>query len=48
MIKMMRYDYELIFKKGSTNVMADALSKMVVVQLQAIYVFNTDLLQRIK
>ena len=47
-IKMMGYDYEVTFKKGSSNTMADTLSKRPQQQLFAILIVTGDLLQRIR
>ena len=47
-IKMMGYDYDLIFRKGSKNAAADALSRLPQVALQAITVCSNELLDRIK
>ena len=47
-IKMMGYDYDLVFRKGSKNVVADALSRIPQVALQAITFCSNDLLARIK
>ena len=47
-IKMMGYDFELIFRKGSSNQVADALSRIPTVEFHAISVFQTDLFQKIK
>ena len=43
-IKMMGYDYEMIFRKGVSNVVAYALSRLPRVELQAITVINNDLM----
>ena len=45
---MMGYDYELVFRKGSTNVVADALSRQHEAQLKAVSVVTSDLLTRIQ
>nr|CAD1821648.1 unnamed protein product [Ananas comosus var. bracteatus] len=44
--KLMGYDYELVYKKGRENVVADALSRAP--SLQAISAIHTDLLDQIK
>ena len=46
-IKMIGYDFELIFRKGSSNQVIDALSKIPTIEFNAIIVFQTDLLKRI-
>ena len=47
-MKMMGYDYTVIFKKSANNMVADAFSRLPMVELKAISVFSTDLFQRIK
>ena len=47
-IKMMGYDYELVFRRGSKNTVADALSRLPQVTLQAITMCTNQLLDRIK
>ena len=47
-IKMMGYDYELVFRKGAHNRVADALSRLPQVSLQAVTLCSNDILQRIK
>nr|CAD1837126.1 unnamed protein product [Ananas comosus var. bracteatus] len=44
--KLMGYDYELVYKNGRENVVADALSRAP--SLQAISAIHTDLLEQIK
>ena len=44
----MDYNYELIFRKHSKNIVADALSMVPQVALQAIMMCSNDLLERIK
>ena len=46
-IKMIGYDFELVYRKGSSNVVADALSRQLDVQFNALLVVNSDILQRI-
>ena len=46
-IKMMGYDFELIFRKGINNQVADALSRLPAQEINAIIVFHNDLLKRI-
>lgn len=45
---MMGYDYEVIFKKGNSNTVADALSRKSHSQLYAISGVSSDILQRIQ
>ena len=45
---MMGYDYTLTFKKGTSNKVVDALSRLPNREFNAISVFTTDLFQRIK
>ena len=45
LIKMMGYDYEVSFRKGSTNVVDDALSKKPQGHLYAIFTVTGDLFQ---
>ena len=47
-IKMMGYDYEVIFRKEVSNVVVDALSRIPWGELQAISVTNSDIMQRIQ
>ena len=47
-IKMMGYDYDVVFRKGVSNVVADALSRLPGVELKAISVINFDLMKRIQ
>ena len=47
-IKMMGYDYEVIFKKGVSNMDVDALSRLLVTELKAISVVSSDLMTRIQ
>ena len=44
---MMGYDFELIFRKGIINQVADALSRLPIREINAITVFHNDLLKRI-
>ena len=49
---MMRYDFELIFRKGSNNQVADALSRIPTaecnqISISVISVFQIDFLKRI-
>ena len=46
-IKMMGYDFELIFRKGVQNQVADALSRLPAGEINALTVFHNDLLKRI-
>ncbi|GKB16046.1 putative mitochondrial protein [Tanacetum coccineum] len=48
--KLLGYDYEVLYKKGSENVVADALSRSPLPSLQAMVItdISNDLLQRIK
>nr|GEV43840.1 ribonuclease H-like domain-containing protein [Tanacetum cinerariifolium] len=48
--KLLGYDYEIVYKKGSENIMADALSRSSSPSLQVMMVFEipNDLLQWIK
>ncbi|GJR76305.1 putative mitochondrial protein [Tanacetum coccineum] len=48
--KLLGYDYEVLYKKGSENVVADALSRSLLPSLQAMVIIDisNDLLQRIK
>ena len=43
-IKMMGYDYEVIFEKGITNAFVDALSKVHLGELKAVSAINSDLM----
>ena len=45
---MMGYDFELLFRKGASNIVADALSRQPFSQLNAIAVVTSDLMQRIQ
>ena len=47
-VKMMGYDYEVSFRKGSTNTVADALSRKPQGSFYAISTITSDLLQQIK
>ena len=47
-VKMMGYDYEVIFRKESSNTVADALSRQPQSQLNAISVVSSDLIHRIQ
>ena len=47
-LKMMGYDYQVIYKKGSNNVVADSLSRRPQGELHAITTWHTDLLDGIK
>ena len=47
-IKMMGYDYKVVFRKGVTNTVADALSRKPLIQFCAISVVTGDLLQKIQ
>ena len=47
-IKMMGYDYELSFRKGSSNTVADALSRQPQVSLYAISVVSGELFHKIQ
>ena len=47
-IKMIGYDYELVFRRGAHNGVADALSRLLQITLNAITLCSNDLLQRIK
>ena len=42
----MGYDYEVIFRRGSSNIMADALSRKPYATLGAISVVTSDLLKK--
>ena len=44
----MGYDYELLYRKGFSNVVADALFGQLEIQLNAIFVVTSDLIQRIQ
>ena len=43
----MGYDYEVVYRKGSSNVVGDTLSKRPSGELQAITTLYTDLFERI-
>ena len=45
---MMGYDYEISYRKGSSNVVANALSRIPQVELQALTVYTSGLLEKIK
>ena len=47
-VKMMGYDFELLFRKGSSNTVADAFSRQPEVQLSALTVVTSDLMQIIQ
>ena len=47
-LKMMGYDYEVVYRKGSSNVVADTLSRRPHGEFQAIITFYTDLFERIQ
>ena len=47
-VKMMGYDYEIVYRKGSSNVVADTLSRLPHLELNALSVCTSDLLDRIK
>ena len=44
---MMGYDYKLVYKKGTSNVVAGVLSRQLMMQLHAISIISSDLFQRI-
>ena len=46
-IEIMGYNFELIFKKGISNQVADALLRLFAGEINAITVFHNDLLKRI-
>ena len=46
-IKMIGYDFELIFRKGSSNQVVDALFRIPINEFNAITIFQNDLLTRI-
>jgi len=48
LIQMMNYDFELIFRKCSSNMATDALFRHPSIQLLTIYAVSTDVLQRIQ
>ena len=45
-VKMMGYDYQVFFRKGSTNKVADALSKVPQASLYALSSITSDLFKR--
>ena len=45
---MMGYNFEILYRNGSSNVVADALSQAPQVRLNAMTVCTSDLLARIK
>ena len=47
-VKMMGYDYEVIFRKGSSNTVADALSRKPHATFGAISVVTSELLKKIQ
>ena len=47
-VKMMGYDYELIFQKGSSNVAANTLFRQPKAQLQVVSAVTSDLIKRIQ
>ena len=47
-IKMMGYDYEVVFRKGAFNVVADALSRLPHGELMALSIITSDLMKRIE
>ena len=47
-VKMMEYDYDVFYRKGSTNTVADALSRKPQGSYYAISTITSDLLQQIK
>ena len=47
-IKMTSYDYDVVFKKGSSNTVADALSRRPHAQLFGLSMVTSDILQKIQ
>ena len=47
-LKMMGFDYEVVFRKGTSNAVTNALSERSHAELQAITFYQTDLYDRIK
>ncbi|OMO64097.1 reverse transcriptase [Corchorus capsularis] len=48
LVQMMQYDFEIQYRQGHTNVVADVLSRQPVAELLTNSVFSTDLLARIQ
>lgn len=48
LVKMMGYDFKLTYREGSSNIVADALSRISAPVCIAMSTFDTGLLQRIK
>lgn len=46
--KMMGYDFKLVYREGIHNIVVDALSRGHYIELQALFVFQTNLLNMIK
>ena len=47
-LKMIGFDYEVVYQKGSSNGVVDALSRRPSGELQAITLYQTDLIHKIK
>ena len=47
-IKMMGYDYEVVFRKRASNMAVDALSRLLAAELKTISVINSDLMTKIQ
>ena len=47
-LKMMELDYEMVYRKGVTNRVVDALSRRPHGELQALSLYQTNLLDKIK
>ena len=47
-LKMMGFDYEVLYRKGTSNGAADALSRRPLGEFNAITIFHTDLLDKIR
>ena len=45
---MMGYDYEIVYRKGSSNVVANTLFRLPYLELNALFVCTSDLFDRIK
>lgn len=47
-MKMMGFDYEIVYRNGVSNVVADSLSKLPLLEFHTISAFQTDVMSKIK
>ena len=47
-LRTMGYDFEVVYRKGTNNTVADTLSRRPIGEFQAIFVIHTDLFDRIQ